>query len=271
MLVRGRVVASGEGMVFEHSGGRVVLDQAGQRETGWKTWRVEQGPGGIVLRAMPKEVQATSSSQDPAMTLQRMLALLASGRRMQRGERAGGTYQGASLAETVLLAAHPEAAQSIRELSSTIRNSRGPLDFGKALHALADVPEHEEEGEGNPFPIRNHGDASLLVCHKVFPDNENAPFLLVRTGESEDEVMWIFTGLEMSKIGPVFIGLRKDRNRISADLWCKEEYTGTVREELIARCPWPVKIRNSQEVPEVLDWSFTCILESLPGGIDARA
>ncbi len=269
MLVRGRVVASGNGMVFEHPSGKIAMERAGQSETGWKTWRVEQGPSGLVLRAVSKAGQASTGPQDPLTALQRMLTILFPGRRAHKGERTSAQREAASTVETLLLAAHPESEQIVRELCKKIRTHRSPLELGNTLYGQAEEAVADEKG------VRLHamdqGDASLLVCHKVFPDNENVPVLLVRTGQGKDAVIWLCTGLELSELGAVFIGLRMDQHRISADLWCHEQHMETLREELGVRCPWPVRIRGTREVPEVLAWSFASIMESLPGGVDAKA
>ena len=82
MLVRGRVVPSAGGMVFEHSGGKMPLAGDGARETGWKLWRVEARNDGLVVREVPARVQPAGFS--PAAGLTRLVTALFADKAVRR-------------------------------------------------------------------------------------------------------------------------------------------------------------------------------------------
>lgn len=267
MLVRGRVVPSAGGMVFEHSGGKMPLAGDGARETGWKLWRVEARNDGLVVRELPARVQPAGFS--PAAGLTRLVTALFADKAVRRQVLAAMQGQ-ASTGEAVLSGLHPQAAARVRQLFERVRASDKGEPVGKVLASLArewadDFTVSDEartEGEGvQP--------AALLVCNGLFPDTDEVPLLVVQQDTVAGPVTWLFAGFELGATGPLSVGIRLQAGRVSADIWCPRHAIEVVRDEVQARCPWPVRVHQSRCARDILEWPFDWMAGT--GGVDARA
>jgi hypothetical protein len=274
MLVRGRVIATQEGMVFEHAGGKMQLAGKATHETGWKTWRVESRDKQLVLRQVPDKIQAQATGQ-PTQVLEKELAglikmLFPKITLATQARIAKGLHQ-ASLGQTMLAALHPEAIKLVKTIYQRMRGHDEGTDQGTILSDLARALQTEETEQTKADIAQEGLPSSLLVCHKIFPDNDDMPTILLRTKDQAlDDTVWMFAGVSLSALGPVSISLRASQDRISGDVWCQREHLELVRDELRARCAWPVRVHECQERQDILEWPFAYILRATQGEFDAR-
>ena len=283
-LVRGRVVQSANGQsFFEYAGGRIALAKTDGMPTGWHTYKVEQGPGGLRLTLLQGAADKGAALHVPAQAhvqtqrvlfqggatggIERLFSFLYPDRKLlpRTSGSADGNECKKSLAQAFLKSFFSLKPDALEKVFAAVREK----SFAEFIASGA------REDSGAEGADRKQPSPCLLRLDMPFLQEGGIPiFVVPQDGEhGAGGAIWLFSEIDLEGLGHTSFCLRLTESRLDGDIYCEKGCRQTIEACLPAslaslRVYEREEGETRQAAGEFYEWALMRIMQACPGECD---